>query len=418
MNLDYSIPTGWTFPLFESLATPIKGAIKIGPFGSALKKNEFSQDGIRVLGIDHIKPVGLVWELPKYIPESKYAELTQYTVSDNDVLVTNMGTVGKACIVPVGFPKAIISSHLIKVTLDQDRCYPEYIALALNHCPIVVAQIKAKCHGAIMAGFNSSLLKSIKLPLPPLPEQKRIAAILDKADSIRRKRQEAVRLTEELLRSVFLDMFGDPVTNPKGWETRAFVAVCDTRLGKMLDASQQTGEHLRPYLRNSNVQWDRIETSDLEQMDFNEKDRKTFSLKNGDVLICEGGEVGRAAIWRNQLTDCYFQKAIHRARPNQSLALPEYVMFWLWFMAKNGGFKDHVTSATIAHLTGEKLKEIQVALPPITLQHQFLRVYNSLTKLKTSTYKYQTHTERLFNSILQQVFNGEFVEFAKLGFDR
>ena len=203
---------------------------------------------------------------------------------------------------------------------------------------------------------------------------------------------------------MFLEMFGDPVTNPKGWETRAFVEVCDTRLGKMLDAKQQTGEHLRPYLRNSNVQWDRIESTDLEQMDFNEKDRRTFSLKAGDILICEGGDVGRAAIWRNQVTECYFQKAIHRARPNQSLALPEYVMFWLWFMSKNGGFKDHVTSATIAHLTGEKLKEIQMALPPITMQRQFLKVYNSLSVLKTSTNKHQEQADGLFNSVLKRAF--------------
>ena len=258
------------------------------------------------------------------------------------------------------------------------------------------------------AGYSRhyKFLKETYIPLPPLPEQKRIAAILDKADSIRRKQQEAVRLTEELLRSVFLEMFGDPVTNPKGWKTRAFVEVCETRLGKMLDANQQTGEHLRPYLRNSNVQWDRIETSDLELMDFKEKDRKTFSLKDGDVLICEGGEVGRAAIWRNQMADCYFQKAIHRARPNQSVALPEYVMFWLWFMSKNGGFKDHVTSATIAHLTGEKLKEIQMTLPPISLQKKYQKVYNSFFLLKNSNKLYKDETNKLFASLIKTAFSG------------
>ncbi len=270
-----------------------------------------------------------------------------------------------------------------------------------------VHKLREMSIGGVIKYIKLNYLTDALIPLPPLPEQKRIAAILDKADAIRRKRQQAVKLTEELLRSVFLDMFGDPVTNPKGWQTRAFVEVCETRLGKMLDSNQQTGEHLRPYLRNSNVQWDQIETSNLEQMDFNEKDRKTFSLNDGDVLICEGGEVGRAAIWRNQLTDCYFQKAIHRARPNQSLALPEYVMFWLWFMSKNGGFKDHVTSATIAHLTGEKLKEIQMALPPIAMQHKFLQVYNSLSVMKTSTNKHLEQTAALFSSILKHAFMGE-----------
>lgn len=270
-----------------------------------------------------------------------------------------------------------------------------------------VPELIAQGAGGAQPNINQQIIRDTQIPIPPLPEQKRIAAILDKADSIRRKRQEAVRLTEELLRSVFLKMFGDPVTNPKGWETRAFADVCETRLGKMLDAKKQTGEHLRPYLRNSNVQWDRIETSDLELMDFNGKDRKTFSLKDGDVLICEGGEVGRAAIWRNQLTDCYFQKAIHRARSNQTLALPEYIMFWLWFMSKNGGFKDHVTSATIAHLTGEKLKEVQMTLPPIAIQHQFLLAYNSIKKLKSSTNKHLAESGTLFNTLLHSAFKGD-----------
>jgi type I restriction enzyme S subunit len=286
--------------------------------------------------------------------------------------------------------------------LDEKRADQKYLYYAL-----LSRGFKDSITGTAQPQITRQSLSLVSVPLPPLPEQKRIAAILDKADSIRRKRQEAVRLTEELLRSVFLEMFGDPVINPKGWEEVAFADVCETRLGKMLDAKQQTGEHLRPYLRNSNVQWDRIETSDLEQMDFNEKDRKMFSLQDGDVLICEGGEVGRAAIWRNQLTECYFQKAIHRARPNQSIALPEYVMFWLWFMSKNGGFNDHVTSATIAHLTGEKLKEILMVLPPITMQRQFIKIYNLQAALKASINQYSVETNYLFNSTLQSVFKSD-----------
>jgi type I restriction enzyme S subunit len=313
------------------------------------------------------------------------------------IIVGRKGSVGAVTYAPDG--GWTIDTAFYTEMLEPDALDLRFLFYALN-----LAKLAQHTITTSIPGLNRDDIYSTKIPFPPLPEQKRIAAILDKADSIRRKRQEAVRLTEELLRSVFLDMFGDPVENPKGWETRAFVEVCETRLGKMLDAKQQTGEHLRPYLRNSNVQWDRIEISVLEQMDFIDKDRKTFSLLNGDVLICEGGEVGRAAIWRNQLTECYFQKAIHRARPNQSMAIPEYVMFWLWFMSKNGGFKDHVTSATIAHLTGEKLKEIQMSLPPIDMQHKFLHIYNSLTTLKMSIIKHHTEIDTLFNSLLNSAF--------------
>lgn len=371
-------------------------------------RQDKSGDGLPITRIETISEAVVDATRVGYA-DLKEKDCSGWLLQPGDILFSHINSlehIGK-CAVYEGLPKKLVHGmNLLCLRPDKSKLTPQFGKYLIRSSAFRTRLFNYVNKAVNQASVSIGNLKPIEVCVPPLPDQKRIAAILDKADSIRCKRQKAVQLTEELLRSVFLEMFGDPVTNPKGWETRAFVEVCETRLGKMLDARQQTGEHLRPYLRNSNVQWDWIETSDLEQMDFNEKDRKKFSLKYGDVLICEGGEVGRAAIWRNQMTDCYFQKAIHRARPNQSLALPEYVMFWLWFMAKNGGFKDHVTSATIAHLTGEKLKEIQVALPPITLQHQFLRAYNSLTKLKTSTYKYQTHTERLFNSILQQVFNG------------
>lgn len=344
-----------------------------------------------------------------------YADLKEkdcsgWLLQPGDILFSHINSlehIGK-CAIYEGLPEKLVHGmNLLCLRPDRSKLTPQFGKYLIRSKPFRSQLFNYVNKSVNQASVSIGNLKPIMIPLPPLLEQKRIAAILDKADSIRRKRQEAVRLTEELLRSVFLDMFGDPVTNPKGWNTRTFAEVCETRLGKMLDANQQTGEHLRPYLRNSNVQWDRIETTDLEQMDFNEKDRKTFSLIEGDVLICEGGEVGRAAIWRNQLSDCYFQKAIHRARPNQTSVLPEYVMFWLWFMAKNGGFKDHVTSATIAHLTGEKLKEIQMALPPMELQRKFLMAYNKHLALKTKTNKYVLSIDALFNSLLQRAFKGE-----------
>lgn len=337
-----------------------------------------------------------------YVDDSDLAKLKAKVLPAGSIVFAKIGEAIRQNFRAITSCPMLIDNNAMGMVPDKAKVNPWYLYYFMR-----TIDLYCLTDSTTVPALRKTKLETISIPLPPLPEQKRIAAILDKADAIRRKRQQAVKLTEELLRSVFLDMFGDPVTNPKGWETRAFADICETRLGKMLDAKQQTGEHLRPYLRNSNVQWDQIETSDLEQMDFDAKDRKTFSLQYGDVLICEGGEVGRAAIWRNQLTDCYFQKAIHRTRPNQSLALPEYVMFWLWFMSKNGGFKDHVTSATIAHLTGEKLKEIQMALPPITMQHEFQRIYNLLTKLKARTNKHQAETDTLFRTLLHSSFGGE-----------
>ncbi|MCP4350036.1 MAG: restriction endonuclease [Desulfobacterales bacterium] len=250
-------------------------------------------------------------------------------------------------------------------------------------------------------------IESYTIPLPQLSEQKRIAAILDKADAIRRKRQQAIKLADEFLRAVFLDMFGNVVKNTKNWSTACLGDVCKTRLGKMLDSKQQTGKYLRPYLRNANVLWNNLNLKDLFEMDFNEKDRKEFRLCYGDVLICEGGEVGRSAIWRDELAECYFQKAIHRIRPDMKKLIPEYLINLMWFYAKNGGFQDHVTSVTIPHLTGIKLKNMEIPLPPVQFQKKFSYIVNKLNLKKERLMKLDNIAGVLIKSLIQRAFRGE-----------
>ena len=407
MRLSYTPPPGWDFATVGDLAKPEKGSIRIGPFGSALKKHEYSENGIRVLGIEDVHPNQFLSDRCKYIPDAKYCELRQYEVSDGDVLVTNMGTVGRACAVPAGTQRSIISSHLIKVSLNRSRADPNYLCWMLNYSPLVVAQIRAKSHGAIMAGFNSSLLKSLRIPLPPLAEQKRIAGILDAADALRAKRREALAQLDTIIQSTFLDMFGDPVTNPMGWKVVQFETIGASRLGKMLDNGKQAGDRQSPYLANFNVQWGRFELNELRQMDFDEADREEFQLRDGDLLICEGGEVGRTAIWRRELDGVYFQKALHRVRLASRRAVPEYVMYYMWFMAQNGGFRDFTNTATIAHLTGIKLKSLPTPLPPFDLQCRFATIFESVEQQKASQRAHLAELDTLFASLQSRAFRGD-----------
>ncbi len=175
----------------------------------------------------------------------------------------------------------------------------------------------------------------------------------------------------------------------------------------MLDARQQTGQDKRRYLRNANVQWFRIDLFDLLEMDFDLGARKTFNLQKGDLLICEGGEPGRAAVWQGQLEDIYFQKALHRGRPKAGIATPDYLVWLLWFLAHNGGLGDHVTAATIAHLTGEKLKAMPIPLPPLALQQNFATRLQSLNALKATHRAALAEFDALFASLQHRAFRGE-----------
>ena len=112
-----------------------------------------------------------------------------------------------------------------------------------------------------------------------------------------------------IFKSQFIELFGDPISNSKSLPIKQLSELASSRLGKMLDAKKQTGKHRHPYLANFNVQWFYFDFSTLNQMDFDEADQIEFSLENGDLMVCEGGEVGRCAIWRGEIKHCYFQKA-------------------------------------------------------------------------------------------------------------
>jgi len=249
--------------------------------------------------------------------------------------------------------------------------------------------------------------KQLEFPLPPLPEQKRIAAILDAADALRTKRRKSLELLDELVQSVFLDMFGDPVTNPKGWEAVAFGEATESRLGKMLDKSKESGDAQYPYLGNANVQWGRFDLAALKTMDFSSDDRVEFALRPGDLLVCEGGEVGRSAIWQEADADIYFQKAIHRVRVDADVLTPEYLYYYMRNMAARGGFARLTSSSTIAHLTGVKLRRLPLPLPPLELQTDFADVLSAAKVQRRNLEEHLTELDALFASLQSRAFRGE-----------
>ena len=154
----------------------------------------------------------------------------------------------------------------------------------------------------------------------------------------------------------------------------------------MLDKKRQTGENKYPYLANYNVQWFRFVLDNLNEMDFDEADRKEFELRKGDLLVCEGGEVGRCAVWKGEKTNCYYQKALHRVRCDTSRIIPEYLGYTFYQHSKYNGFQDAISGAsTIAHLPCENLKRLRIIVPPLTLQNKFADFAQQVDKSKFIT---------------------------------
>lgn len=264
----------------------------------------------------------------------------------------------------------------------------------------------AQAKGAGYPAVSDRIAGEHKLPLPPLPEQHRIVEILDQAEALRQQRRRADELSQKILPALFHDMFGDVVQNGQGWAMSSIAKVTRSRLGKMLDRGRDKANDPRPYLANLNVRWRRFDLSDLRTMDFSEDDRTEFNLSNGDILVCEGGEVGRCAIWREQAMNVYFQKALHRVRVDTDKLTPEYFQFYMEMMAQGGGLERHVGNSIIGHLTGVKLKQLQIPIPSIALQERFSREYMALERTAQIQTTSTTTLETLFQTLLHRAFDG------------
>lgn len=386
--------TPWPEVRLAEVATSIDYGINAGASAEAR--------GPRLLRITDIQDDDVDWG---HVPRCAQAFVPAMALRPGDIVFARTGaTTGKSFLVRACPDDALFASYLIRVRLNDDF-EPRFVSRFFG-TPRYWAQISQSARGVAQPGVNATVLGGLRLPSPPLAEQRRIADILDRADALRAKRREAIGLFEEMGAALFVESFGDPASNPKRWPVESFGAVCDTRLGKMLDHKRQTGANRRPYLRNANVQWFRFELDSVFEMDFDESDRNVLRLQVGDLLICEGGEPGRAAIWQGELSECYFQKALHRARPNPALAAPEYLCWLLWLMTRQGTLAG-VTSATIAHLTGEKLAKVPVILPPLVLQQRFVAAIDSIDKLKAAHRASLAEMDALFASLQHRAFRGE-----------
>ena len=222
-----------------------------------------------------------------------------------------------------------------------------------------------------------------EIDLPNIETQKRLAEVLWTMDEVRMAYKKLIAATDEQVKSQFIEIFGNLLTNDKMWPEYKLGDISTSRLGKMLDSKKQTGKYLHPYLANVNVQWFRFDLENLNLMDFDEVAQSEFELRPRDLLVCEGGEIGRCAIWTGELQDCYYQKAIHRVRCNESIIIPEYLAHLFYYHSQINGFSDVVgNKVTIAHLPGDKLKAMRVMVPPLPLQKQFAAFVQQSDKSK------------------------------------
>lgn len=373
-----------------------------GPFGGALKKDCFVEDGYAVYEQQHA--IYNQFENIRYfIDEDKYSKLKRFTLNSGDIIMSCSGTMGKIAIVPDNIKAGVINQALLKLT-PSDEIDLNFLKYWLESESFQFV-LNGNTHGAAIKNVASvSVLKEIETPLPPLDEQKRIAAILDKADSVRRKRQQAIDLAGDFLRSVFLEMFGDPVTNPKGWNIKKFSEVGTLDRGKSKhrprnDPKLLGGEH--PLIQTGDVANSAGYITSYSSTYSDLGLAQSRKWDEGTLCITIAANIAKTGI----LTfEACFPDSVVGFKPNESVTT-EFVQTWLGFLQKI--IEASAPESAQKNINLAILRDLDIPLPPLEQQILFTQVVEKANQLKHKFESSANLKAASFYSLSQKAFAGE-----------
>ena len=266
-------------------------------------------------------------------------------------------------------------------------------------------QLQQKGTGTTFKAITQDIIKNLEIPVPPLSDQERIVARIEELFSqldagvktLKKMKAQLAVYRQAVLKEAF----------EKTPERITLGSISESRLGKMLDKEKNVGEPRR-YLRNINVRWFGFDLSDLLEMRIEDSEVDKYSLRKGDLVICEGGEPGRCAVWETDDT-IYYQKALHRVRFTDG-SNPKFYMYYLWYAAQTGLLKSLFTGTGIKHLTGQSLVKVQVPTAARSAQglvvneiESHLSVCDSIEKTVDTAIQ---QAEAMRQSILKDAFEG------------
>jgi type I restriction enzyme S subunit len=264
-----------------------------------------------------------------------------------------------------------------------------------------------------MPKISGAKLRQMLVPLPPLADQRRISEVMDRAEALRAKRRAALAQLDTLAQAIFLDMFGDPATNPKGWpDTMPLAEVAEIVSGVTKGRSLE-GRTTRsvPYLAVANVQDRALDLSLVKTIEATSEEVSRYRLLPNDLLLTEGGDpdkLGRGTLWNGEIAECIHQNHIFRVRLTSTAMHP---LFLNWLIGSQRGKRYFLRSAKqttgIASINMSQLRAFPLIMPPIELQRDFARRVAAIEKLKGLEVVALAQLEAVFSSLQHRAFQGE-----------
>ena len=372
---------------------------KIGS-GSTPKGSNYSKEGIPFFRSQNVYNSGIVMSDIKYISDEIHQMMIGTEVVANDLLLNiTGGSLGRCAVIPSNFEKGNVSQHVC--ILRPIVIKPEFL-----HCFLLSSFFakSMKITGSGREGLPKYNLEKMLLPLPPEQEQERIVAETKRlqsfVDELETSCENMTKLVAQV-KSKVLDLAihgklvqqdpnDEPASellkriNPKaeitsdnghyqklpvGWCVCHINEISESLLGKTLDRTKDSGEFKR-YVCAVNVQWGYFDFTTQKEFRIEAKDFERYAVKKGDLLICEGGDVGRCAIWDTD-TEMYYQNALHRVRCKFGIS-EKYLQYSLWHFKLNGVIDSLCKGVTIKHFTQSTMNKLEIPLPPFAEQQRIV----------------------------------------------
>lgn len=405
------MPEGWKWLDLESILLLIRN-------GTSADQNKDNL-GYPVTRIETISE-GLINPAKIGYVQEKYNKISNYKLIPGDILFSHINSVehiGKTAIYE-GVPTELYQGmNLLLLRLNPKIAVPKYLLYYLKSSPIR-KYFQTRCKKAVnQASINQKTIIKIRVPVPPLIAQKKIAAILDKAEETKRLRAQADEIAGKLIQSVFLEMFGDPVENPKGWKLATLESLCDEIYRYPTFYGFDYSENGIPVVRISNIHSDGMLDSDLSNYAFiapeiSKKFPRTI-LELNDILMAVRGDGSTAKrigmVNHMAIVGSNISPNLIRFKTSGHMLNPFFFFYLLISKSGQKLLERYVTRTAKKTITATELKKIKIILPPLPLQQKFEVTVKRIRFIEQNqTCSYQ-EIDNLFNILMQKAFIGGLV---------
>lgn len=378
-----------------------------GPFGGSLRKEIFKEDGYAVFEQQHAIN-NQFSQIRYFIDQAKFHEMKRFELLPGELIMSCSGTMGKVAVAPQGIRRGIINQALLKIS-PKSSIDVDFLMYWMESKDFQ-RQLEAVTSGAAIKNVASvSVLKELKISLPSLEDQKRIAAILDQADELRSKRQRAIERFNQVGQAIFYEMFGDPVA-PDANEAERLADIAELINGDR-SSNYPSGDEIKDsgvlFLNTTNIKNGEL---DLSKSQFI-TEKKFASLSRGkltrhDLVITLRGTLGQCALF-----DCEFETGFINAqmmiiRCNESI-MPRYLKEYISFPSVQKKLNNANTGSAVPQLTGTQMKEMQIIVPSLSEQKEFVAAVDAARTVLGTNSSHCAGLDNLFASLQHRAFQGE-----------